>query len=131
MTIRVQPRIEAATLLAHEFQERGGQFSIRPIPDLQRQRSGTADFQNKSAGRVHRGKIQFNVMRKSSPGGIRDGSGLALKEHVAFIALRDQREARWQRRFRKSDGQLRLIHVITDLAGADENLVTAYCRESE
>src|SRR5690606_33482001 len=63
------PGIEAAALLAHEFERSFGEFAVDAFSDEDGLRSGIADLEDVFAGGIDFGEIEFGVVGEASPGG--------------------------------------------------------------
>ena len=120
MADRIEPRIVAAPLLAHELEQLAGQFPVNRSANGERQGLGFADSENVTAGRFHRGEIQFDVVFKCAPLHAGDRPGFARERRLLGVCGNYRKSLR-QGRFRKGEGKLCVLRPVADLAGADED----------
>ena len=126
MTIRVQPGIETAALLAHEFQQLGRQAGVATYEaDSNWQRLSIADPQHIFAAIAKRRKIQFSVVIELPPR--RAGNWLyppGINYLPSAVWNKDLKACR-QRLLRKGNRNFGVRPRILDLGRADEGFFSS------
>ncbi len=118
VTVGVQPRIEAATLLPHELQQQIRQRLKDRVVYDDRLADGAAKAKAVSPGPAQRREVQFHHMVESAPAHSRRRTRDALEHRSARVQIDDVESCR-ERLVSKGNGEFRALHRVANLAGAN------------
>jgi hypothetical protein len=122
MTFGIQPRIVAATLLSHEFQEHVGQWPEDIVANAENGRGTFPENETEPARPAERGEVDFGVPRELPPSRSRQENGMTAPDFLIGVGFNHADRA-IEVGGCEGYGVLRIARPVANLTRAEEDLI--------